>query len=576
MENKKLAELFDEIADMLAIEETPSSKFEVRAYRKAALTISGLQEPIEDVYAHGGPVALMGLPGIGKGLAGKIEEYLKTGKIRKYVQLKKRYPIDFTQLTQLEGMGAKRAAVLYKKLRIKNVEDLKKAISSHRIRDLAGFGERSERQFEKSIEIFGASRGRLLLGAALPAAEDIVKRIKGSGLAKEVFIAGSTRRMRETVGDLDILALSSRPKQLMDFFIGLGGVQSVISKGPTKTTVWLDMGLSCDLRVIDPNSIGAALQYFTGSKDHNIRVREIAIRKGYKLNEYGLFGRKGKLIESMSEEVIYRKLGMQWVPPEMRESRGEIKLAQSGKLPEIIGYGDLKGDLHTHTKETDGTASIEEMADAAISHGLKYIATTNHTKSARIARGMDDAHFISFFRKVDALNEKLGARLTVLKGAEVDILKDGSLDLEPKTLRQMDCVVASVHSSFNMDQGTMTKRVVKAIESGYVHVLGHPTGREIMERESYKIDLGKVAEAAEESGVALEINSQPSRLDLNDANIMLVSKYKVSFAIDSDSHSITDYDFLRYGIGTARRGWLTKNRVINAQPLEKAMKALSR
>ncbi|MCL5112835.1 MAG: DNA polymerase/3'-5' exonuclease PolX [Candidatus Marsarchaeota archaeon] len=576
MENKRLAELFDEIADMLTIKETASSKFEVRAYRKAALTISSLQEPIEDVYEKGGVAALMELPGVGKGIAGKIEEYLKTGRIRKYAELKKTYPIDFTQLTQLEGMGAKRAVLLYKKLRIKNIDDLKKAISSHKIRDLEGFGEKSEQQFEKSIEILGASRGRLLLGTALPAAEDIVKKIKGSGLAKEVFIAGSTRRMRETVGDIDILALSNKPEELMDFFTKLADVQSVISKGPTKTTVWLGMGLSCDLRVIDPKSIGAALQYFTGSKDHNIRVREIAIRKGYKLNEYGLYDRKGKLIESKSEDVIYKKLGMQWVPPEMRESRGEIALAQEGRLPEIIGYGDLHGDLHTHTKETDGNASLDEMAEAAIAHGLKYIATTNHTKSARIAHGMDDAHFNSFFRKVDELNEKLEGRLTILKGAEIDILKDGSLDLEKKTIQQMDCAIASVHSNFNMGREEMTRRVIKAIESGYIHILGHPTGREIMEREPYEIDLEKVAEAAERSNVILEINSQPSRLDLNDTNIMLVSKYKVMFAIDSDSHSTNDYDFLKYGIGTARRGWLGKERVVNALPLEKAKRVLSK
>lgn len=576
MENKRLAELFDEIADMLTIKETASSKFEVRAYRKAALTISSLQEPIEDVYEKGGVAALMELPGVGKGIAGKIEEYLKTGRIRKYAELKKTYPIDFTQLTQLEGMGAKRAVLLYKKLRIKNIDDLKKAISSHKIRDLEGFGEKSEQQFEKSIEILGASRGRLLLGTALPAAEDIVKKIKGSGLAKEVFIAGSTRRMRETVGDIDILALSNKPEELMDFFTKLADVQSVISKGPTKTTVWLGMGLSCDLRVIDPKSIGAALQYFTGSKDHNIRVREIAIRKGYKLNEYGLYDRKGKLIESESEDVIYKKLGMQWVPPEMRESRGEIALAQEGRLPEIIGYGDLHGDLHTHTKETDGNASLDEMAEAAIARGLKYIATTNHTKSARIAHGMDDAHFNSFFRKVNELNEKLEGRLTILKGAEIDILKDGSLDLEKKTIQQMDCAIASVHSNFNMGREEMTRRVIKAIESGYIHILGHPTGREIMEREPYEIDLEKVAEAAERSNVILEINSQPSRLDLNDTNIMLVSKYKVMFAIDSDSHSTNDYDFLKYGIGTARRGWLGKERVVNALPLEKAKRVLSK
>ncbi len=576
MENKRLSELFSEIADMLTIDETPSSKFEVRAYRKAALTISSLQEPIEDVYKRGSKEALMALPGIGKGLAASIEEYLKTGKIRKYTLLKKRYPIDFTQLTQLQGMGAKRAVLLYKKLHVRNVEDLTKAISAHKIRDLEGFGEKSEELFAKSIEMQQASKGRLLLGAAMPAIEDIVKKLKDSGLAEDVFIAGSTRRMRETVGDLDILALSNKSEELMDFFTKMNGVERTIVKGPTKSTVWLSLGISCDLRVIDPKSIGAAQQYFTGSKDHNISVREIAVRKGYKLNEYGLFARSGKMIESRSEEVIYKKLGMQWIPPEMREARGEIRLAQEGKLPKIIGYDDLKGDLHSHTKETDGNATLDEMASAAMSHGLEYLAVTNHTKSARIAHGMNDAQFMAFFRKMDELGKRLDGSLTLLKGAEIDILKDGRLDLEPKTMKEMDCAIASVHSNFNMSEEEMTKRVIKAIDSGYVHMLGHPTGREIMEREAYKIDLEKVAEAAERNNVAMEINSQPKRLDLNDTNIMLVSKYKINFAIDSDSHSTNDFGFLRYGIGTARRGWLTKDRVINALPQEKIKRVLSK
>ncbi len=576
MENKIIADIFNEIAELLSVDERPTSKFEVRAYQKAALTISTLQEPIEDVYAKGGLKALMELPGVGKSIAGHIEEYLKTHRIEKYDELKKKYPIDMAALTSIQGMGAKKAITLYRRLGIRNIDDLKKALSSHRIRKLEGFGEKSEEMIQKGLTLMESSGGRMLLGDALPVAEEIVRKLKESGLAREAMVAGSARRMRETVGDIDILVISGKQKEVMDFFTALPSVDTVLVSGPTKTSVHLKMGLNCDLRVIEPESFGAAVQYFTGSRDHNIQVRTIAVNKGYKLNEYGLFDKKGVNIGGIKEEGIYEALGMQWMPPEMREARGEVQLAIKHKIPDLVKLKDLNGDLHTHTKETDGANTLEEMANEAMRLGHEYIATTNHTKSLYIARGMNDDQFVKYFKQVDKLNEKLKGKLTILKGAEVDILKDGSLDLRDSTLEYMDCVVGAIHSSFKLDKKEMTKRIIAALDSGLIHVLAHPTGREINERQAYEVDLEAVAETAARNKVALEINSFPNRLDLNDTNIMRVSGYNVLFSIDSDAHRTANLSFLRYGIGTARRGWLTKDRIINAKPLKELLKYLKK
>lgn len=576
MKNKIIADMFDEMASMLSIDETASSRFEVNAYKKAALTLATLQEPIEEVYANGGIEALMGLPGVGKGLAGKIEEFLKTGRIEKYDLLKKKYPIDFKSLTLIEGLGPKKIVALYRALGVKDLESLKKAIESHKIRSLPGFGEKSEDVLRKGMELLSTSKGRMLLGDALPVAESIVKKLLESGMVEKAMIAGSTRRMRETVGDLDILAISKRGKEVMDFFSSIDDVESIIVKGDTKTTVWLNIGLSCDLRVIKPESFGAALQYFTGNKEHNIKVRKIAIKKGYKLNEYGIFDKRGKILPFTGEESIYKKLDMQYMPPEMREDRGEVELSLEHKIPKLIGLSDIRGDLHTHTKETDGANTIEEMADAAMALKREYFATTNHTKSLRIARGMNENQFREFFKHVDKLNDALQGRIKILKGAEMDILKDGSLDLDESLLKEMDCVLGAVHSAFNMNEEEMTNRIIKALDSGRIHILAHPTGRVINGREAYPLNLEKVLEAAERNNVIMEINAFPNRLDLSDTNIMLASKYKVLFSIGTDAHRTSHMQFMRYGVGTARRGWLQKKRIVNALPLTDLQKLLSR
>jgi DNA polymerase (family 10) len=576
MDNKALSRMFEEIADMLEISGDKYSRFEIRAYRAASLTIGTLQEPIEELFRKGGAEALKELPGIGEGLAKKIAEFIKTGKMAKYEELKKRYPIDFSSLTTIEGLGPKRIYALYSKLGVKDIASLKIAVESHRIRELDGFGEKSEEQIAESLSLVEGNRGRILLGEALPVAESMVKELLSGAPVGKAFIAGSISRMRETVGDIDLLVTSRKPDEVMEFFTKMKGVSRTIVSGQTKTTVWLDIGISCDLRVIEESSFGAAQQYFIGSKAHNIEVRKIAIKKGYKLNEYGLFDKSGKQIEGEEEERIYSKLGMQHVPYEMRENRGEIELALKHKIPDLVDKKDIRGDLHTHTKETDGKNTIEEMAQAAIEKGYEYFATTNHTKSLRIARGMDESGFRKFFAKVDALNEKLDGRLRILKGAEVDILKDGSLDLSDKILGEMDCVVAAVHTSTNMTSGEMTKRVEKALESGMANILAHPTGRLINEREAYAIDLDSVAQSAKENRVALEINSFISRLDLNDTNILSTSKYGAMYSIDTDAHSTQHLDMMRYGIGTARRGWLQSGSVINSMKLRDLMRFLNK
>jgi DNA polymerase (family 10) len=576
MPNKELAEIFDEIADMLSVDQRPTARFEVRAYQNAAMAISSLDEDIAELYKRSGVNGLMSIKGIGKGLAAKIEEYIKTGHVKKYEELKKQYPIDFANMTKVGGIGAKRAIMLYQKLGVRNIPELKEAIEAHKLMGLEGFGEKSEQLLEKGIEMLEGSKGRLLLGDALPVAESIVLKLKESKLVDKAIICGSTRRMKETIGDIDILAISKDPEKVMDLFTSMKGVTSTVVKGPTKSTVWLDMGTTCDLRVIAPESFGAAMQYFTGNREHNVEVRKIAISKGYKLNEYGLFDKNDNVISAIDEVDIYSRLGMDWIEPEMRENRGEIELAKKHKLPTLVRLQDLRGDLHSHTAETDGTNTLEEMANAAISHGVKYLAVTNHTKSLKVAHGMDEKSFEEFFKRIDSINDKLSGKLTILKGAEVDILKDGTLDLSPKALKAMDCVVAAVHSNFSMDINSMTERVSKAIDSGYVNILAHPTGRIINEREAYKIDLRRIAEKAEERNVIMEIDSYPSRLDLNDSSIFAIKDYKIKFSVDSDAHSISHFDFLRYGIGMARRGWLQKRMVANTLPLHSLKKLLKK
>ncbi len=570
MYNSRVSELLEEIADMLSLDEK-DRRFEVLAYRKAALTIGGLQEDVGDIYKRGGVEALMELPGVGKGIAGSVKEYIETGRMGKYDDLKSRYPVDFRTLTKIQGMGAKKAFRLYKSLKVKNLDDLKKVISQHKIRYLKGFGEKSEEDIGKGIELLESSNGRMALGEALPEAEGIIKKLKGSKLVERAVIAGSTRRMRETVGDLDILVTSSKPEKVMDFISKMDEVAGVTLRGQTKTTVRLKIGLSCDIRVVDARSFGAALQYFTGNKDHNVKVRQIAIKLGYKLNEYGLFDKRGKNIAGTEEDSIYKKLGMEIMDPEMREDRGEVELSLQHKIPRVVKLEDMVGDLHVHTNHSDGTATILEMAEAAKGIGRKYIGITDHSKSEYVAHGMDDRQFVKHLGEIDKVNEKLDG-IKILKSGEIDILKDGSLDLSKKTLSLMDYRLASIHTSLNMGKDEMTKRAVTAIESGYVDILGHPTDRIINTRSPIAMDLDKVFQAAADNNVALEIDGYPDRLDLNDENIIKARQYKVKFSIDTDSHSTSHLSLMRYGVSTAKRGWVDPAQVLNTFSFDRLLK----
>ena len=562
--------MFEEIADILSVDED-SSRFEVLAYKKVAQTLSGLQESVLEIYKKGGIAALMELPGVGKGISSSIKEYIETGRMEKFEKLKKRYPVDFKTLTKIQGLGAKKVFKLYINLRVRNLDDLKHAVEKHKIRSLAGFGEKSELEIRNGIIRLESSKGRMALGTALPEAELIIRNLNESGLVDRAAIAGSTRRMRETVGDLDLLVTSKRPSAVMDFIADLDEVSDVVLRGPTKTTVRLKIGINCDVRVVDPASFGAALQYFTGNKDHNVKVRQVAIKLGYKLNEYGLFDKKGRNMAGPEEKDIYDRLNMDIMDPEMREDRGEVQLSLKHKLPKGVQMEDILGDLHTHTNHSDGSSSIIEMSQAAKKMGRRYIGITDHSKSEYIAHGMDDHKFAKHFAEIDKVNDNLGG-ITLLKSAEIDILKNGSLDLSKKTLDAMDYRLAAVHQNLNMDKSSMTKRIITALESGNVDILAHPTDRLINARGPISFDLDRVFQAAEDNAVVLEINGNPGRLDLNDENIIKAREYRVMFAIDTDSHSTTDLMFMRYGVSTAKRGWLPRERVINSMEIEGLLK----
>lgn len=567
MYNKILADIFYEIAEFLKIEQIKNSKFKIIAYEKAALTLETLQEPIEDIYKKYGKKGLIKLPGIGSALANKIEEFIKTKKINKYEEFKKKYPIQFKELINVKSIGIKKAILLYQKLNIKNISDLKKAIKENKISKIHYFGIKSQNLIEKSIEFLETANNKILLGEALPLAEHIIKQLKETNLIERIEIVGSIRRMKETITNINILAVSKEPKKLIESFSNISECESIIMKTELKISLLLKSGISCDLYITNNKSFANMLQYFTGSKEHNIFLNEIAISKSMKMNEFSLFNRVNKLIYCNNEKAIYKNLDLQYIPPEMREARGEIELAKKYQIPSLVNLNDLLGDMHIHTNDSDGENTLEQMAYASIQNNLKYIAITNHTKSLRIANGLDEKRFLNLFERIDKLNEKLRNKIVLLKSAEVDILKDGSLDLDNKILNQMDCVVAAIHSNFGLDKNEMTNRIIKAIETKKVNILAHLTGRLINRRPAYLLDFDKIFEACEKNNVALEINSFPNRLDLNDTNILLASHYNLMFSIDTDSHSIEHLKFLKYGIGIARRGWLTKQKIINTKSL---------
>jgi len=573
MKNQEVAKVLRVMAIYL---EMKGVQFKPQAYEKAAYSIEALDKDIEDFVKKKGKEGLMDLPGVGESIAEKIIEYLKTGKIKELEELKKEVPVDVETLTNIEGVGPKTVYKLYKALGIKTIDDLERACKEHKIRRLPGFGVKSEEKILKGIEFFKQSGKRFILGFVFPLVEELVNYLKESGFSKEVIPAGSYRRRKETVGDIDILAISDKPEKLMSYFVSFPEVDYVYGQGHTKTMVRLKNGLDVDLRVVPEESFGAALAYFTGSKDHNIQMRELAIKKGWKLNEYGLFDKNEKMIAGKTEEEIYKALDLEWIPPEMRENKGELELVKQKKIPKLIEYGSLKGDLQIQTNWSDGQNSIEEMVEMAIKLGLEYICITDHTKSLQVAGGLDEKMFLKQFEEIEKLNKKYKGKIIILKGAEVNINKDGSLDISNEVLAKMDFVGAAIHSYFDLPKSVQTERIKKAMLNPYVDCIFHPTGRVINRRPPYDIDIDEIIDFAKKTETILEIDAYPDRLDLKDDHIRKCVEKGVKMVIDSDAHSVLHLKFLDLGVAQARRGWAKKEDILNTLPLKDFLKNLKR
>lgn len=554
--NKEIAKLLNEIA---AILELQNVEFKPRAYRRAALTIEGLGEDIADVEK------LEDLPGVGKSIAQKIREYLKTGKIKYLEKLKKKTPVKMEELGGIEGLGPKTIKTLYTKLKVKSRKDLEAAAKRGKIAKLKGFSKKTEEKILGGITFKKAHKGRMLIGQAYPIAEQIVEHLKGKAVSN-IAIAGSLRRFKETIGDVDILVTSKQPAKVMEAFMNMPGKKRKLAKGPKKASIIID-GLQVDLRIVDPSSWGAALQYFTGNKQHSIITRKIAIKKGYKLNEYGLF-KSDKAIAAKTEEQIYKKLGLQYIPPELRIGKDEIELAQKKAIPKLVELKDIKGDFHVHSKYSDGANSILEMAKAAKQQKRKYMLQSDHTGTLKIAHAMSTKTIDKYLKEIQAANRKVSG-FRILKGAEVNIMKDGNPDLPDKVLKKFDLCVGSIHSGFG---GNATKRICKAMENPYINIIGHPTGRLLLQRSGYHIDINKICEKAKETNTALEINAQPNRLDLNGAMLRVAKDHKVKLAISTDSHNTDNLQYMLYGVGQARRGMLQKRDVLNTLSADKVLR----
>ncbi|MDI6733996.1 MAG: DNA polymerase/3'-5' exonuclease PolX [Patescibacteria group bacterium] len=575
MTNQEIAKIFHEIAIYLEMVNGP---FKMRAFEKAAEVINGSEEELINIYKAGGIEALKEIPGVGVSIAEKIEELIKTGNLKYYSELKKKIPIDLGSFYGIEGLGPKSLLKLYQKLGIKNINDLEKAAKSGKIRKLEGFGEKSEERILKGIEFAKRSSGRFILGFIMPEIREIEKKLNSLKEIQKVIIAGSVRRRKETIGDVDILAVAKNSKPVMDYFVSMPEAVHIYACGDTKSAVKLRNGLDVDLRVVDEKSYGAALNYFTGSKAHNVALREIALKKGLKLNEYGLFDGK-KQIAGKSEEELYRALGMEYIEPEMRENFGEIELAKSKKLPKLIGYSDLKGDLQIQTNWSDGLNSIEEMAKSAQKNGLEYIAITDHTKRLAMANGLDEKRIIEQGKEINKINKKFESqkkKFRILKGTECDVLKDGALDLPDNILSKLDIVGVAVHSHFSLSRDEQTKRIIRAMKNSNVDILFHPTGRIIQKREAYDCDINEIIKIAKKTKTILEIDAFPNRLDLKDEYVKKCMESGVKISIDSDAHSLSHISYLEYGIAQARRGWATKNDVINTWPLGKMLDFLKK
>ena len=597
--NSEVAKIFREIAFILQTADEKKSEpniiFKIRSYNKAADEIQNLSSDIGDIYKKDKLKGLLKIPSIGKAIATKLEEYITTGKIHYYEELKEKLPVDVSQFFGLEGIGPKTIKTLYGNLGIKNISDLEKAALEGKIRSIPGFSQKKEELILKKIQFFRKSGGRRLIGEVYPLVRRIEERLSGNTGVKQAVAVGSFRRMKETIGDIDYLVSVISEKDgnnIIDYFVNMPEVKEIIGRGSSKAFVKLNNGIDADLLVVPEESFGAAMQYFTGSKEHGVAMRKIAISEGLRLNEWGVFDKQNHRVAGATEEEVYRVLGLDWIPPEMRENRGEIKIAKMEKkgiekedklrLSQLIAYDDLKGDLQVHSNYTDGTMSIEEMAlNARDRFGLSYIAISDHTKSLRLTNGLDEKQLLNQANTIAEINDKIkinnnsnNKHFRILSSAEVNILKDGSLDISNNVLDKLDIVGAAIHSHFSLPIELQTARLISAAQNPSIDIIFHPTGRIINQREGYPVNISKLIEVANESNTILEIDAHYNRLDLKDEFIRMAIENNVKLVIDSDAHHPLHYAFLIFGIGQARRGWAKKSDILNTLSAKELLDSL--
>ena len=565
MKNQLVAAILNQVADLMEIE---AVDFRTKAYRRAAHTVDTLSEDIEDIKNEG---RLQELPGIGAKIAAKIDEIVETGKLKYLDNLKKEFPVDYDALMAVEGLGPRSIKQLYNELGIKNLDDLEKNAKRHRIRRLKGMGDKTEKKILVNIDFARRSTGRNLLGHILPVANEIKRELAGLDYVFRVEVAGSIRRRKETVGDIDILVTTNKPNEVMDYFIGIDLVDDVVVKGPTKSTVRLkENGIDVDLRAFEDEIFGSALMYFTGSKETNVELRRIAIAKGLKLSEYGIF--KGdKLLSGRTEEEIFKTLGMEYIEPELRENTGEIEAAINNNLPKLLDYNDIRGDLQMHTEWSDGSANINDMAYESKKMGYEYIAITDHSGTLRIANGMNEKTILKQMKEINKINNELD-NFMILKGIETNIDSYGLPDVPDKILEDMDIVIAGIHSGFKQNTKELTRRIVSAMENDNINIIAHPTGRKIQERNAYELDLEKIFETSKDTDTLLEVNSQMNRLDLKDMDIRIAIEHGCKLVINTDAHSLSELKNMELGVSTAKRGWAQKGDIVNTLSLKKLLK----
>jgi len=558
IKNVEIARVFANIAKILSIKE--ENKFKIRAYEQVAATIENLPMEVETIYRAG---KLKEIPGVGEAIAKKIGELIETGKLEYYENLKQTIPSGVLELLNVPEVGPRKAKLFYEKLGIDSITKLEEAALRHQLQNLPGMGKKAEENILRGIELYKKREERKLLGVALPIAEEIVDQLKSLREVNQISIAGSLRRRKETIGDIDILITSEKPEIVMNRFINLPQVKEVLAEGLTKSAILTHQDIHADLRVVAPDSFGAALQYFTGSKAHNIRLREMAVKEGLKINEYGVFRvNDDQKIAGKEEQEIYNILGLPMIMPELREDRGEFEAALNHQLPRLVNLEDINGDFHVHTRDSDGFNTMEEIIGKAREKGYQYIAITDHSQSLHIAGGLDEQRVLEQIRRIDEINQNI-SDFQILKGIEVDIKSDGTLDLSDSILQKLDLVIAAIHSGFKQEKEQLMERLTKAMRNPFVNIIAHPTGRVIGYREAYDVDIQEIIRLAAQTNTALEINASPERMDLNDIYVKSAKEQGVLLAIGSDAHQIHALDYMTYGIAIARRGWLEKGNLLN-------------